>query len=163
MRLPPKIPNSKKWKKILIEEYGFKYVNDPKKLPSNAIWTTSCSKTKKNRGRGVPKDFYLGNVNKIFYKYVDKFGFDYGVLSDKYGIHMSHEYLNYYDIHPSNLSDSDKKDLGLKIKNKIKKDNYKQIVFYYPSPLRSKPYFEMLWHTNLPVYYITKIKLLDQL
>lgn len=162
MCIPPKIPNSKKWKKILIEEYGFEYLEDLKKLPLNVIWTTSCSKTKNNGNIGVPKDFYLGKTNKIFYKYVEKAGLKYGVLSDKYGIHMSNEKLDYYDIHPSNLSDIDKRILGSKIQEKIEKYKFDGLVFYYPSPLLSKPYFEILWHIDVPVYYLTKIKLLDE-
>lgn len=39
--------------------------------------------------------------------------------------------------------------------------NFDKVIFFYPSPLQSKPYFDMLWYSELPVYYISKIKILD--
>ena len=38
------------------------YINEPKKIPLKAIWTTSCSKIKNNGISGIPKDFYQGNT-----------------------------------------------------------------------------------------------------
>ena len=54
---------------------------------------------------------------------------------------MNNEILEFYDIHPSDLTDSDKKKLGLKIRKKIKKYGFKKLIFYYPSPLLSHPLF----------------------
>jgi len=161
LKKPAKIPNSKEWKKIMQENYEFIYIENIDEIPEHALWTTSCSKTKTKYKQGHPTDFYLGRFNLLFYKYMDKFNFKYGVLSDKYGIHMYDECLDYYDIHPTNLDNNDKFFLGRTIKKKVKKYGYKKIVFYFPSPLQSKPYFEILWYSELPVYYISKIKILD--
>lgn len=162
MKKPPKIPNSKNWKKVLSDEYGFNYILNKNEIPSECLWSTSCSKTKKNGKKAFPSEIYRGRSNKTFYRYVEKFNLVYGVLSDKYGIHMLDEKLPYYDIHPSQLSYLDKNKLGKKVKQKLK--NYSDgIIFYYPSPLLSKPYFEILWYSGLEVSYISRISLLDEL
>lgn len=158
---PPKIPNNKGWLKILRKKYNFRYIKTSEKIPKGALWTTSCSKTKSSKKDGFPKDFYVGRYNTLFYQYTDFFNFDYGIISDKYGIHMQHECLDYYDIHPSTLSLEDKFELGQIIREKVKDKGFNELIFYYPSPLQSKPYFEILWYSKLPVYYISKIKLLD--
>lgn len=158
---PPKIPNTKEWIYILRDKYGFNYIQNPNKIPDNVLWTTSCSKTKSSQKKGYPKDFYLGKYNKLFYKYTDLYNLDYGVLSDKYGLHLQNECLDYYDIHPGELSLDDKCKLGRLIKEKTIEKGFTEIIFYYPSPLQSKPYFEILWFSGLPVNYLSKIKLLD--
>ena len=158
---PPKIPNTKEWLKILRSKYKFRYIQNIQKIPTDALWTTSCSKTKSTKKRGYPKDFYLGKYNKLFYHYIELYNYDYGIISDKYGLHFKNECLNYYDIHPSNLSLEDKSELGKIIKEKTIDNGFKEIIFYYPSPLQSKPYFEILWFSGVPVYYISKIKILD--
>lgn len=162
MKLPPKIPNSKLWKDVIVNEYGFKYITKSDQIPSDGIWTTSCSKTKKSRKKGIPQNFYQGRYNKLFYKYAHKYDLEYGVISDKYGIHMYNEKLEFYDIHPKELTDKDKKELGLKIREKITKYGFKKLIYYYPSPLLSYPYFEMLWYSKIPIYYITKIGLIGK-
>ena len=163
MEIPPFIPNSKAWKHILTNDYGFRYIDNLNEIPKDALWTTSCSKTKSRKRKGFPCNFYISKYNLLFYKYAELMNFDYGVISDKYGIHMMDEKLQNYDIHPSELSLTDKFELGQKIKNKIKDKGYEKIVFYYPSPLMSKPYFQILWYSKLPVSYISNIKILDYL
>jgi len=159
----PKLPITKKWKNSLKKDYKFKYIQNPKKIPKKALWTTSCSKTKLTGNKGYPTDFYIGRYNLLFYRYMAKYDLKFGVISDKYGMHMFDESLKYYDIHPSMLTPEDKAKLGKKIRKKIKKYGFKEIVFYYPSPLQSKPYFDILWLSRLPVHYISKIGLLDEL
>ena len=160
---PPYIPNSKAWKRILTQDFGFKYIDHLNKVPSDALWTTSCSKTKSNKKKGLPSEFYISRYNLLFYKYAKSFNLDYGVISDKYGIHIQDEMLSNYDIHPKELTLNDKFRLGNKIKIKLKKRGYENIVFYFPSPLMSKPYFQILWYSSLPVYYISNIKILDEI
>jgi hypothetical protein len=159
---PPYIPNSKVWKKILTKNYEFTYIDSLNKIPSNALWSTSCSKTKSKLKKGYPSEFYLSKYNLLFYKYVESLNFDYGVISDKYGIHLQNEKLQNYDIHPTKLSFEDKLELGQKIKVKVKNSGYENLIFYYPSPLMSKPYFQMLWYADIPVYYISNIKMLEK-
>ncbi|MEN6554090.1 MAG: hypothetical protein ABFC34_14525 [Methanobacterium sp.] len=158
---PPYIPNSKEWKPIVENDYNFKYIQKSEEIPKNALWTTSCSKTKCSSKKGYPCDFYLGKYNLLFYDKMNKNNLDYGILSDEYGIHMTDECLDYYDVHPTKLSLEDKSNLGKIIHEKVKDYGFEKIVFYYPSPLQSKPYFEMLWFSKLPVYYISNIKLLE--
>jgi hypothetical protein len=158
---PPRIPNSKDWKRYIEREYKFKYITQAGDIPADALWATSCSKTKKI-ARGFPKQLYNGRYNQLFYKYMDAYGLEYGVLSDKYGIHLYDECLDYYDVHPSELNIRDKQKLGEMVRKKLRKYGFKKITFYHPSPLRSKPYFHILWFSRLPVYYITNIKLLDE-
>ncbi|AXV39088.1 hypothetical protein [Methanobacterium sp. BAmetb5] len=159
---PPKIPASKEWVKVLCNDYKFQYIQHIDNIPDGALWSTSCSKTKSSKSRGYPRDFYVGRYNKLFYKYTDLFNLDYGIISDKYGIHMRDECLDYYDIHPSNLSLDDKFNLGLVVRDKILEQGFKELIFYYPSPLQSIPYFEILWYSELPVFYISKIKILEE-
>lgn len=161
MEKPPNIPNSKDWRRCLKREYRFKYITQRRDIPLDALWATSCSKAKKVN-KGFPRELYRGRYTQLFYKYMDIYGLKYGVLSDKYGIHMYDECLNYYDIHPSELHIEDKQKLGKMIRYKLRKYGFKKIVFYYPSPLLSKPYFHILWFSRVPVYYITNIKLLDE-
>jgi len=161
MRLPPKIPNSKLWKDVIINEYKFNYITKFDQIPSDGIWTTSCSKTKNSLKKGIPKNFYQGRYNNLFYKFAEKYDLKYGVISDKYGIHMYNEKLEFYDIHPNELTYKNKRELGIKIRKKIKKYGFKKLIFYYPSPLLSHPYFEMLWYSKIPIYYISRIGLID--
>jgi len=155
--IPPKLPASKNWRKALEKDFGFTYISSEKEMvdPDSVIWTTSCSKTKQKRF-GRPKDFYRGRYHDSFYEYVEKNELTYGILSDKYGIHMFDEELEYYDIHPQELTLEKKEELGKVLRKKSKKYGFEEILFYYPSPLMSKPYFEILWFSRLKVYYITK-------
>ena len=162
MRYPPKIPNTKEWKNVIEKEYKFHYITEYTDILPSSLLVTSCSKTKLVK-KGYPKDLYHGKINKLFYKFVENNNLDYGIISDKYGLHMFDENLPYYDIHPSSLSYAQKKDLGAKIREKIKNYGYKDIIFYYPSPLLSKPYFEMLWYSKLSVYYLSTISLIERL
>lgn len=163
LKIPPKIPLTKEWVNILRDDYKFHYIQNVNQIPKDALWSTSCSKTKLSKNKGYPKEFYVGRYNKLFYKYTDLFNLEYGIISDKYGIHMQDECSDYYDIHPSNLSMEDKFDLGRIVREKVLKHDFKEIIFYYPSPLQSKPYFDILWYSKLPVYYLSKIKILDKI
>jgi len=158
---PPRIPNSKDWKHCIEREYKFKYITRAWDIPGDALWATSCSRTKR-MFMGFPRELYQGRYNLIFYRYMDAYGLEYGVLSDRYGIHMYDECLDYYDIHPGELDIKDKQKLGRMVRQKLRKYGFKKIVFYHPSPLRSKPYFHILWFSRVPVYYITDIKLLGK-
>ncbi len=156
--LPPKLPASKKWRHSLENEFGFKYISSKVEIPEDALWTTSCSKTKRTGRTGKPKDFYRGRYSGLFYDHVERYELPYGIISDKYGIHMFDEELEYYDIHPGELTMEDKKHLGKLIRKKVKGYGFSDLVFYYPSPLMSKPYFEILLFSRLNVSYLTQIK-----
>ena len=126
------------------------------------LWASRCSKTKTGKDRALPNEFYVSPLNLLFYTAMEKYGLRYGICSDMYGMHMDDEYMDYYDVHPSTLSHEQKRDLGLIIGRKTREYGYEEIIFYNSSPLLSRPYFEMLWWADLPVYFISNIKLLDQ-
>jgi len=158
--IPPRLPASKKWRKALEKDFGFTCISSQNEIvdPYSVLWTTSCSKTKQKKV-GTPKEFYRGRYHNSFYEYVEKNKLTYGILSDKYGIHMFDEELEYYDIHPHELTMEKKEELGNLLRKKAKKYGFEEILFYYPSPLMSKPYFEILWFSRLKVYYTTKLSL----
>lgn len=100
---------------------------------------------------------YGSYLNRHFYRFVLQKRLPYAVLSDKYGLHFSHEKLDYYDIHPTHISIKEKMLLGKMIREKAQSFGYGKIVFYNNSPLMSKPYFEILSNSKLIVYYTTSL------
>ena len=125
--------------------------------------TSRCSKTKTGKNSAIPKEFYVSNINLNFYATMENAGFYYGILSDKYGIHFCDEKLDYYDIHPSELTKEKKAELGKIIREKVSNLGYDAIIFYNTSPLLSSPYFEMLENSGLKIYYVSKLNLFSKL
>jgi hypothetical protein len=146
------------WRQEILKRWGIKSLENADGWPEAVLWTTRCSKTKNGVRRGLPKDLYVSSVNKYFYVYMEERGLRYGVLSDKYGLHFDDEELLYYDIHPSELNQHEKKQLGQIIRHKALARGFTQIAFYSPSPLMSVPYFEMLHHSGLGLFYATNLK-----
>jgi hypothetical protein len=144
-----------RWRREIREEWSIETLEPTRPLLRAALWTTRCSKTKQDVVRGKPRDLYVSPINLLFYRWVEERGLRYGVLSDKYGLHLQEEELEYYDLHPSVLTVSDKRRLGETIKKKAVRVGFGTIVFYNPSPLMSVPYFEMLYYSGLDVYYTT--------
>jgi len=145
------------WRNEIRKHWGVRVVSQYGLVGKKALWVTRCSKTKNSVRRGTPKELYVSLVNKYFYRYMEKHGLRYGVLSDKYGLHFDDEMLPYYDIHPSTLSMHEKERLGQLIRDKAMARDITQIVFYSPSPLMSVPYFEMLYHSDLNLLYTTRL------
>lgn len=153
---------------IDVEKYGIQYIDkfDDILFKDNLLWTSRCSKTKgKNQDIATPKTFYISPLNLLFYRYMEKYSLRYGIISDMYGLHYDDEYLEFYDVHPSTLSQEDKKKLGNMIGKKMIERDYTKTIFYNTSPKLSIPYFEMLLYAkelyNIDIYFITRIKLLD--
>lgn len=157
------IPNSKEWKKVLIDEMGFKHITTVSEIPNEALWINPNTKVTKNINRGQPIELYEGRFNKIFFKYMEYFKVVYGVISEIHGIHMCYENLKPYDKHPSELTIANKQLLGEMITYKAKTIGFKSIILYYPSPIFARPYFEILSYVDMPIYYLSKIKILDKL
>ena len=128
--------------------------DDPVK---DALWVTRCSKTKSGIAYGTPRELYVSPVTKYFYRWMEQYGWRYGVLSDKYGLHFDDEKLSYYDVHPSTLSQHDKEQLGKLVRDKALARGFTQLIFYSPSPLMSVPYFEILYYSALDTFYTTKL------
>jgi hypothetical protein len=145
--------NPKTWKYDIRKQYGVELLND--KVPQYALWVTHCSKTKSGKTKALPKEFYVSKRNLLFYSVMEKNQFSYGILSDKYGIHLHDEELKYYNIHPSKLSLLDKMKLGITIGEKCQSRNFRSIIYWSPSPLFARPYLEMLKYSGLKVYFTT--------
>jgi len=145
------------WKQEIWYLWRIKLLADMQWEPQNSLWTTRCCKTKRARNRGKPKDFYFSPIVQLFCKFVEQNGLKYGILSDKYGLHLDSEELEYYDIHPASLTSQDKEKLGQLIREKVLRISSDSIVFYNPSPLMSIPYFEMLHYSGLNIWYTTRL------
>lgn len=91
---------------------------------------------------------------------MDRIKFRYGVLSDKYGLHMDNEILDSYDVHPATLTDDEKRHLGKLIRTKILALSRNKIVFYNNSPARSTPYFQMLYYAEVESFFCTRLDFL---
>lgn len=125
---------------------------------TNTIICSRCSKTKTGKNKATPKEFYVSSVNLKFYKAMEDNSLYYAILSDKYGIHFCDEELDYYDVHPSQLTNAHKIALGKIIEKKCRDRGIEKIIFQYESPIMSKPYFEMMMNTNLELYYVNTKK-----
>ena len=146
----------KNWREDIRRWWGIETLEDPTAAPPDILWTTRCSQTKR-RVSGRPEEVYVSILNRRFYRFVKDRGLRFGVLSDKYGLHMDDERLAYYDMHPSQLLPAQKVLLGGLIRQKTAAAGFDAVAFYNNSPLMSKPYFEMLAHSGLKVFYTTRL------
>jgi hypothetical protein len=145
------------WKEQIRDYWGIQHFESVNISKSIYLWVTRCSKTKKANG-GFPSQLYLSSLNQHFYKFVQARKLRYGILSDKYGLHLDREWLPSYDIHPSTLADEEKKILGRLIREKALNNGFTQIIFYNNSPLMSVPYFQMLYYSGLSTFYTTNLQ-----
>lgn len=122
----------------------------------NLLAVSRCSKTK-TRKTGTPKEFYVSKPNLQFYHWCEQHKLRYGILSDEYGLHMDDEVREYYDIHPSTLSEGQFRKLAVKIRTKMNKLGYGGLLCFNSSPIMSSPYFYMMQLTGLKMFYITKL------
>jgi len=145
------------WRQEVFDLWGIRLLGDIQWESKSFLWTTRCCRTKHVAPVGKPKDFYFSPIVQLFCKFVEKNGLKYGILSDKYGLHLDSEELEYYDIHPASLTSQDKEKLGQLIREKVLRISSDSIVFYNPSPLMSIPYFEMLHYSGLNIWYTTRL------
>lgn len=154
------------WVQDLVEVFNITPIlnsNDLKNVMKlNPLWTSRCSKQKSDKTKNMtPSEFYVGPTNLQFYDYMNKNNLRYGIISDYYGLLYDNDKIDYYDVHPSEIDDKIKQALGKVIQDKAQKEGYNEIIFFNSSPVMSKPYFEMLHYSNLDIYYVTSLKLLD--
>lgn len=145
------------WKQEILHLWGVRLLADTQWEPQAFLWTTRCCKTKHDRTVGRPKDFYISPVVQFFCRLMMQHKLRYAVLSDKYGLHLDTENLEYYDVHPRWLTQQDKRQLGQLIHKKASDAGFSSIAFYSPSPLMSIPYFEMLHYSGLNIWYTTRL------
>ncbi|MEM3433311.1 MAG: hypothetical protein QXP27_03945 [Candidatus Methanomethyliaceae archaeon] len=150
------------WQNEVQQRWGIRVLSSRTAAPQEALWVTRCSRTKNGVDLGIPKELYISPINKYFYKCMESNRLPYGILSDKYGLHLAEEKLPYYDVHPSELSQEHKRRLGMLIRDKVLALGFWRVVFYNPSPLMSLPYFEMLYYSALDVFYTTRLDILTK-
>ena len=153
----------KNWAESIERYYGIPYVTNLVNYSKSTLFTTGCSAKKSGKERGIPKEMYQGNKNLAFYNTLERNKLDYGILSDFLGIVFKDEVFDDYNVHPSDINDQIKKQLGDIVANKVTQRGYDQIYFYNTSPLQSRPYFEILQYSGIKSYFITQLSLIDNL
>lgn len=88
--------------------------------------------------------------------------YDYATISDKYGIVYPNDLIENYDLHPSKLTEQEKLNLVNKIKDQLE-CKYDILVFYNTSPLMSIFYLKILKQTELKIYFISKLDILNKI
>lgn len=150
------MPLTSNWKVEIKQLWSVSAVQDLSDVPEGVLWTSRCSRTKKRR-RGRPHELYVSPLNRHFYAFARNHGLRYGILSDKYGLHMDDERLSYYDVSPSDLRLEEKRALGVMIHEKATELGFEGIVFYNNAPLMSVPYFQMLCFSGMPSFFLTRL------
>ena len=154
--------DQKNWTKAIKNYYDIEYLISLTPVAKQKIlFTTGCSAKKSGKNQGTPSEMYWGQKNLNFYKMMDRFNLDYGVCSDHLGIVFRDEIFDNYDVHPSDINDKIKRNLGEIISKKVLARGYKTILFFNGSPLQSRPYFEMLYYSQLKNYYFTKLDIVE--
>ena len=162
----PKI-NGKTLKENL-ENYGIVYVNNPDIIgdlvyKKDVIVCSRCSKTKGEIGdKTIPRNFYISKQNIQFYEWCEKYDIYYAILSDNYGLYLCDEEKEFYDVHPSSLTNEQFVKLAEIIKEKMEDNKWKTFLFWNSSPIMSTPYFYMMKLTGFDIYYITSLPVLGK-
>jgi hypothetical protein len=147
----------KPWQDEIRRRWGIRHVPFEVIAAERHLWTSRCARTKRVP-EGRPRDLYSSDLLQEFYAFVELHRLRYAIVSDLCGLHMDDEVLGYYDVHPSSLSASDKRELGVLARRKAADAGYGSVVFFAHSPLMSRPYFEILGHSKLAVFYVTTLK-----
>lgn len=151
------------YKNHISNTWGIKTIDSSKEFKEiaaehNLLICTGCSAQKKDDGGYYkPSELYLGAKNINFYRMMISNKYEFGTLSDLHGLCLEDELYTSYDVHPSQLTDDDFKKFGEDIREKMDKKGYNAVLYYNPSPIMGSPYFKMLSHLGLPVYYFTKL------
>ena len=150
------------WEQEIFDMWGIRLLAEMECKPETLLWTTRCCRTKRGHTLGRPRDFYISPIVQFFCRLVEQAKLRYGVLSDRYGLHLDFEELEWYDIHPGSLCMEDKERLGRLIRQKALLMGFDSVAFYSNAPLMSMPYFEMLYYSGLNIWYTTKLDLLAE-
>jgi hypothetical protein len=145
------------WRADILQQWGIKQTSVTSLDKHDHLWTSRCSRTKEIRA-GTPRELYQSELLREFYNFVHFFRLRYAIVSDLHGLHLDDETLPYYDIHPSTLSQSEKRNLGSIVGRKAMATGYRSLVFFAHSPLMSRPYFEILGSSGLEVLFVTTLR-----
>lgn len=148
---------SQAYKKL--ESFGFIRLTNIKDVRggANVIWLTGCSKLKSDRADGNQKQIYVSNKNKTFYNFCENRNYNYGTISDKYGLINQNDIIKNYDLPPEALSKEEKEYLKQKIENQINKD-ITIIYFYSPRLLQALTYLSLFENIKVTKYLVTSLK-----
>lgn len=146
----------KNWETRIARRWNIRSV----KLPcatGDSLFVTRCSRCKSGLLRGTPHELYTGTIPQFFFRAMAYLKLPYAVLSDKHGLHIDTEILDSYDIHPATLTDAQKRSLGKMVRAKTLSLGKTKIVFYNNSPIRSDPYFQILYYSGLDIAFCTRL------
>jgi hypothetical protein len=122
----------------------------------NVVWTTRCCRIKSALG-GTPEELYLSPLPQRFLRCMTQLGVSHAIISDLYGLHFSGSWMPSYDIAPRDLDALQRKVLGGLIGRQAREQGFKALSFYNNSPVMSLPYFEVLSHSGLKLFYHTRL------
>jgi hypothetical protein len=163
-KVPPRLAPGPRggWREQVLRRYGIAVLQGPAEPDPSVFWATRCARVKADVAAGRADELYRSPVTGRFFRFVRRHGLRFGVLSDLYGLHLDRERLAAYDVHPSQLDAGRKRELGAIIGRKVRAEGFDRLVFVNNSPVRSKPYFEMLAASGLGVTYATRVALGDR-
>lgn len=156
---PKKIKKSKKWISRVQEKYNMTIVQT---VPTNSLFITKCTNEKNLIPQGIkvtPAELYTGNTIKTFFTYCINNKIPYGILSDKYGLLLPDSKIEWYDLHPWDVTDSYFENLGEIVNKQCNELNITNLCFFGSSPILSTPYFKILKASKIHTSYITKLPL----
>lgn len=151
-------PSQAGWRGEVRVRFGINPLDSPPPARRDVFWATRCARIKAEVDAGQPDDLYQSPINRAFYRFVHHHGLRFGVVSDLYGLHLDRERLAAYDVHPSELTPDAKRRLGKLLGEKVRAEGFGTLIFYNNSPIRSRPYFEILAASDLDeIFYCTRL------
>ncbi len=121
-------------KKIVLESGGSMPVGDSRMSKKNKIYITHCSAKKddtlRNTGKKANSDkLYTAKPLQRFVKKCKEKCVEWAILSDKYGVIFPLEKIEWYDKHPSKVTDAE---FELLVDNFVQQlSKYDEIWFYH--------------------------------
>jgi hypothetical protein len=128
------------------------------------IYLTHCCAKKDDSLKGkkvTPDRLYISTTIQRFINECKKKGVEWAIFSDKYDVVFSNQEIEWYDKHPSKVTDEDFKKLLKNFDQKLA--SYDEIWFYYRNRRRLHPlYKRLLSESKLrdrirPFHHIEKI------
>jgi hypothetical protein len=122
----------------------------------NMVWTTRCCRIKSESG-GTPEELYRSGLPQRFLRCMAQLGMRHAIISDLYGLHFPGVWMPSYNTAPSDLDAFQRKNLGALIGRQARDQGLVALSFYNNSPVMSRPYFEVLSHSGLEVFYHSRL------
>ncbi len=120
------------------------------------LWTTRCCRTKCQIG-GTPRELYRSELPQRFLGCMARLEAPHAIISDLYGLHFPNVWKASYDTAPNQLDGPSRRRLGVLIGRQARARGFTSLSFYNNSPKMSRPYFEILSHSGLELFYHTRL------